>query len=169
MIVGQNALLSQYVPTFYIKNLVDGQGLKYDAVRKAFVNTDAGAGGGADRLGELLNVSSIADSPTLTLDGQALVYNSFTNLWEGQFVDYNTLANSPLTPGTYGDDHYVPTITVDANGIISAITTQHVDNSARDLIPTVETIEIQTRHQYIVTSQFEIDGLLINNGVLAIL
>ena len=97
MIVGQNTLLNQYVPTFFIKNLTDGQGLLYDNVRKAFVNADINGGtGGANKLGELLNVSPTVDSPNVSLhDGQALVYNAFTSLWENTFLDYNTLLNKP--------------------------------------------------------------------------
>jgi len=38
-IIGQNSLLNQYVPTIYIKDLLDGQILKYDSTRKAFVNS----------------------------------------------------------------------------------------------------------------------------------
>lgn len=98
-IIGQNSLLNQYVPTFYIKNLVEGQGLLYDAVRKAFVNADVGGGsGGANKLGELLNVSPTVDSPNITLsNGQALVFNSFSSLWENKFLDYNTLLNKPTS------------------------------------------------------------------------
>jgi hypothetical protein len=99
MIVGQNALLNQYVPTFYIKNIVDGQGLRYDAVRKAYVNADVGGSGTAQKLGDLLNVTPTVDSPNPTLaDGQALVYNALTSLWQNQFVDYNTLLNKPVIP-----------------------------------------------------------------------
>jgi hypothetical protein len=77
MIVGQNALLNQYVPTFYIKDIIDGQILKYDSVRKAFVNATGGGSGGVNKLGELLNVSPTVDSPNPTLhNGQGLVYNS---------------------------------------------------------------------------------------------
>jgi hypothetical protein len=100
MIVGQNSLLNQYVPTFYIKNLHDGQGIIYDAVRKAFVNTDlVGGGTGATKLGELINVSPNVDSPNPSLhNGQALVYNAFTSLWENTYTDYNTLLNKPVIP-----------------------------------------------------------------------
>ena len=98
MITGTNALLNQYVPTFFIKNIKDGQGLKYDAVRKAYVNADIGGGsGGADRLGELLDVSPSVDNPLSLQNGQALVYNSFTSLWENKFTDYNTLLNKPTS------------------------------------------------------------------------
>ncbi len=97
MIVGQNSLLNQYVVTFYIKNLSDGQGLIYDSVRKAFVNTNlVGGGGGADRLGELLNVSDSVDDPFSVQNGQALVWNSSTEFWENQFIDYNDIANAPI-------------------------------------------------------------------------
>lgn len=316
-IVGQNALLNQYVPTFYIKDLVDGQTLKYDAFRKAFVNAPGGGGsGGADRLGELLDVSDNVDNPLTLQNGQALVYNSFTSLWENTFIDYNTLLNKPtsgsfsfaglsdtakpslpdgyvkwnstgtqlvysttipaasitglatvattgdyndlinkpttlgtvtsvsatgvqgvqvsvtnptstpnitiglgnitpisvaatgtitgsnlsgtntgdqtitisgdatgsgtgpitltlntvnLTPGVYGDSHFVPTITVNNKGLVTSVTTQHVDTSVRDLIPETETLVVQPRHQYIVTSELEVDGLIENYGVIAIL
>jgi len=97
-IIGQNALLNQYVPTFYIKDLRDGQGIIYDSVRKAFVNTDlTGGTGGATRLGELLDVSPNVDNPLSLQNGQALVYNSFTSLWENKFTDYNTLLNKPTS------------------------------------------------------------------------
>jgi len=97
MIVGNNSILNQYVPTFYIKNLLDGQVLKYDSVRKAFVNATGSGGTGANKLGELLNVSSTVDSPNPSLhNGQGLVYNAFTSLWENAYIDYNTLINKPV-------------------------------------------------------------------------
>lgn len=97
-IVGNNSLLNQYVPTFCIKNVQDGQTLVYDAVRKAFVNAEAGSGsGGANRLGELLDVSSSVDNPLSLQNGQALTYNSTTNLWENSFIDFNTLVNKPTS------------------------------------------------------------------------
>lgn len=95
MIVGQNSLLNQYVPTFLIKDLVDGQGLIYDSTRRAFVNSDVAGGSGATRLGELLDVSDSVDNPLSLQNGQGLVYNSLTSLWENKFVDYNTLLNKP--------------------------------------------------------------------------
>lgn len=99
MIVGQNALLNQYNPTFYIKNIKDGQGLIYDAVRKAYVNADIGGGtGGASRLGQLTDVSPNVDNPLSTQTGQALVFNSLSGLWENSFIDYNTLLNKPVIP-----------------------------------------------------------------------
>lgn len=277
MIVGQNALLNQYVPTFFIKDLLDGQTLRYDSTRRAFVNATGTGGSGATRLGELDDVSSSVDNPLSLQNGQGLVYNSFTSLWENRFIDYNTLLNRPtigtgsvtsvnvsggttglttsggpvttagvitlsgtlsitnggtgattatgainallpvqtgqsgkflttngtiiswvdvpdgsltltgdvtgsgtgtiatslatvnLAPGVYGDDHLVPTITVNNKGLVTLITTQHVDTSVRDLVPFTETFVVDARHQYIVTSQLEIDGLMINNGVIAIL
>lgn len=337
MIVGQNALLNQYVPTFYIKDLRDGQGVLYDSVRKAFVNADINGGsGGVDRLGELLDVSDSVDNPLSLQTGQALVYNTFTNLWENKFIDYNTLLNKPTigtgtvtsvavsggstgltttggpitnsgtitlagtlsitnggtgatsattainnllpaqagntgkflttdgstvswaivpmtggtvtsvtasgtqgvttnvvngtttpaitiglgnitptsvaatgtvtgsnlsgtntgdqiivlsgdgtgtgtgaitltlatvnsAPGTYGDSHFVPTITVNNKGLVTSITTQHVDTTVRDLVPDTETITVAPRHQYIVTGVLEVEGYMINNGVIAIL
>jgi hypothetical protein len=255
MIVGQNALLNQYVPTFFIKNLRDGQGVIYDSTRKAFVNADLGAGAtGADRLGQLLDVSDSVDNPLALQNGQGLVYNSLSSQWENRFVDFNTLLNRPanigsvssvsivtangitgsvlnptttpeitltlgnitpsrvtstgtvtglnltgtntgdqtivlsgdatgsgtgtlpmtlttvnLSPGVYGDDHLVPTITVNAKGLVTSITTQHVDTTIRDLVPLNETFIVSPRHQYIVTTQLEVDGLIENYGVIAIL
>jgi len=98
MIVGQNSLLNQYVPTFLIKNLLDSQVLIYDAVRKAFVNVDiAVVTGGVTHLGQLVDVSPNVDNPLSVDGGQGLVYNSFTNLWENTFIDYNTLLNQPTS------------------------------------------------------------------------
>lgn len=98
-IVGVNSLLNQYVPTFYIRDIMDGQTLVYDSVRKAFVNSYAGSGG-AERLGQLLDVSPNVDNPLSKQNGQALVYNSGSGLWENLFVDFNTLSNKP-TNSTY--------------------------------------------------------------------
>jgi hypothetical protein len=95
MIVGQNALLNQYVPTFFIKDLRDGQTVIYDSVRKAFINAEGPGGDGVNRLGELLDVSDQVDNPLSLQNGQALVYNTFTQLWENTFVNYNTLLNKP--------------------------------------------------------------------------
>lgn len=323
-IVGQNALLNQYVPTFYIRDLRDGQTLRYDSVRRAFINAEGSGTGGVDRLGELLDVSDSVDNPLALQNGQALIYNTFTSLWENRFTDYNTLLNAPViptnnsfsfvglsdtstpalpdgyvrwnsagteliysttipaadvaglatvattgdyndlintppvtngtvtsvsfvsangisgivtnptttpaltlelgditptsvtvtgditsnnfsgtssgtntgdqtieltgdvvgigtgtfattlatvnvSPGIFGDSHYVPTITVNNKGLVTSITTQHVDTSVRDLIVEEETLVIALRHQYIVTTELEIEGYVENNGVIAIL
>ena len=96
-IVGQNALLNQYVPTFYIKDLLDGQTVAYDSTRRAFVNTWGNGSGGASKLGELTDVSPSVDNPLSTQNGQALTYNSTTSLWENSFIDYNTLQNKPTS------------------------------------------------------------------------
>lgn len=97
-IVGQNTLLNQYVPTFFIKDLRDGQIVKFDSVRKAFVNVDDTSGsGGAERLGQLLDVSDSVDNPLTLQNGQALIYNTLTDLWENKFTDYNTLLNKPTS------------------------------------------------------------------------
>ena len=95
MIVGQNTLLNQYVPTFYIKDLRDGQTVVYDSVRKAFVNSNAVSGSGATRLGELQDVSSNVDNPLSLQNGQALVYDAACHIWENTFIDFNTLLNRP--------------------------------------------------------------------------
>ena len=90
MIVGMNSLINAYVPTFLIKNIMDGQTLVYDSTRRAFVNAaPSGSSSGSSKLGELLNVSPNVDSPSPTLQsGQALVYNQLTSLWENNFIDY---------------------------------------------------------------------------------
>ena len=136
MIVGQNTLLNQYVPTFYIRNLIDGQTLVYDSVRKAFINTPGGGGGGgATHLGELEDVSPNVDNPLSVQDGQALVYNSFSSLWENQFVDYNTLLNKPPVGGS------VTTVSVvTANGVsgvvVNPTTTPAITLSLGNITPT---------------------------------
>ena len=95
-IIGTNATLNQYVPTFYIKNIKNGQTVIYDSTKKAFVNADANlAGSGATRLAELLDVADRLDNPLLLSAGQALTYNTLTSQWENSFVDYNTLQNKP--------------------------------------------------------------------------
>lgn len=318
MIGSQNTLLNQYSPTYYIRNIHDGQTLVYDATKKAFVNADVdGTSGGADRLGQLLDVNSSVDNPMSLHNGQALTYNSFSGLWENSYTDYNTLLNKPtsssfsfaglsdtakpslpdgyvkwnsagtqlvystsipaasitglatvattgnyndllnkpvtvgtvtsvtalgtqgvttfvtnststpnitvglgaitpssvsatgtvlgsnlsgtntgdqtitltgdatgtgtgiialtlsttvnLTPGVYGTAHLVPTITVNNKGLVTSITTQHVDTSVRDLVDVAETLIIAPRHQYIVTSRLEVLGRIENNGRIAIL
>ena len=71
MIVGQNALLNKYVPTFFIKNIAEGQTLVYDSTRKAFINADASGGGtGATKLGQLTDVNPSVDNPLSTQEGQ---------------------------------------------------------------------------------------------------
>lgn len=96
MIVGLNSLVNQYVPSFLINNLTDGQTLEYDSTQRAFVNVTPAGGPTTPSLGELINVSPTVDGglggPT---NGQALVYNSVTALWQNSFVDYNTLLNQP--------------------------------------------------------------------------
>lgn len=136
MIVGQNSILNQYVPTFYIKDLRDGQTLVFDAVRRAFVNAEGSGTGGASRLGELTDVSNNVDNPLSLQNGQGLVYNSSTNLWENRFVDYNTLINRPtLTNGT------VTSVSiVNANGISGSVlnpsTTPAITLSLGNITPT---------------------------------
>lgn len=39
-IIGQNSLLNQYVPTFLIKNIENGQTLAYNSTLRAFVNSN---------------------------------------------------------------------------------------------------------------------------------
>jgi hypothetical protein len=114
-IVGQNSLLNQFVPTFHLTDLCHGQTIMYDARRRAFVNAsldidDCGHGAknitinnynGATRLGGLTDVSPSVDCPSNLVNGQALVYNSTTGLWQNSFVDYNTLLNKPVNSGSF--------------------------------------------------------------------
>lgn len=119
MIVGQNSLLNQYVPTFYIKDLVDGQGFIYDSTRKAFVNSDLTGSGGATRLGELIDVSPSVDNPLSLQDGQALVYNSFTELWENQFILPDQAGNAGKVLTT--DGSVVSWTTVTGTGTVTSV------------------------------------------------
>jgi hypothetical protein len=80
-----------------------------------------------------------------------------------------TLSTVNAAPGVYGDSHLVPTITVNEKGLVTSVTTQHVDTTARDLVPTDDVFVVEARHQYIVTSVFEVEGYIVNNGVIAIL
>ena len=97
-IVGSNALLNQYVPTFYIKDLKDGQIVIYDAVRKAFVNSFGSAGGtGANRLSQLLDVSPSTGNPLALEPGQALMYNDVTKQWSNTHISFNQLLDRPTS------------------------------------------------------------------------
>ena len=96
-IVSHNALLNQYVPTFYLKDLRDGQTIVFDARRKAFVNATGSAETAGLRLSDLLDVSDSLNNPLALQPGQALVYNANTSQWESGFVDFDTLANKPTS------------------------------------------------------------------------
>ena len=96
-IVSHNALLNQYVPTFYLKDLRDGQTIVFDARRKAFVNATGSIGSDSLRLSDLLDVSDSLDNPLLLQPGQALVYNPGTSQWEAGFIDYETIRNKPTS------------------------------------------------------------------------
>lgn len=43
-IVGNNSIINQFVPTMFVKDLLDGQTLRYDSTRRAFVNAAITAG-----------------------------------------------------------------------------------------------------------------------------
>ena len=90
MIVGQNTLLNQYAPTFYIRNVAEGQTLVYDNFRKAYINTSLS-------LGHLSGINPDIDDPFLLQNGESLVYNSITGLWTNSFIDYDTLLNQPTS------------------------------------------------------------------------
>lgn len=132
MIVGQNSLLNQYVPTIYIKDLLDGQTLRYDSTRRAFVNANASGGSGADRLGELLDVADSVDNPLSLQNGQVLTYNSFTSLWEneyiggsagtaGQVLTSNGLGNTPTWQTIAGSGSVTTVSVVTANGVSGVV------------------------------------------------
>ena len=94
-IVGSNALLNQYVPTFYIKDLKDGQIVIYDAVRKAFVNSFGSAGGtGVNRLSQLLDVSPSTGNPLALEPGQVLMYSDVTKQWANTHISFNQLTRN---------------------------------------------------------------------------
>jgi hypothetical protein len=88
---GQNSLLNSFVPTFYIKNVVGGQILTFDATRGAFVNTFNAGTSGATALTQLTDVQI---NPTTLLTGQVLSWQGVDD-WTNAFVDYNTLLNKP--------------------------------------------------------------------------
>lgn len=117
MIVGMNAALNQYTPTFLVTNIAQSQILIYDSTRRAFINVDpVVATSDIQKLGQLIDVSPTVDDPLSVQDGQALVYNSFTQLWTNSFVDFNTLINKPSTNGTVTN---VSVVT--ANGISGVV------------------------------------------------
>jgi len=120
MIVGQNALLNQYVPTFFIKDIVDGQTLRYDSTRKAFINATGGGGSGATRLGELDDVSPSVDNPLSLQNGQVLTFNTLTDLWENQYIGGTTgTAGQVLTSNGLG---FTPTWqTVSGTGSVTSV------------------------------------------------
>lgn len=135
-IVGTNTILNQYTPTFFIKNLKDGQSLIYDSVRRAFVNSDSNGAGSVDRLSDLLDVSEHVGNPLALKSGQVLMYNSTSEQWE------NTDISEFLKPSDVG---------------------------IKDLIEEQETLTIQKRHQYIVTSRLEVAGRIENYGRISVL
>lgn len=96
-IVGQNALLNQFTPTFLLKNIINGQILIYDSTRKCFINVDPVVSTSSiQKLGQLINVDDSVDS-VLVPNGQSLVYNSSTQLWTNQYINYATLLNKPTS------------------------------------------------------------------------
>src|SRR5574337_276498 len=132
MIVCQNSLLNQFVPTIYIKDLLDGQILKYDSTRRAFVNATGSGGSGASRLGELDDVSPSVDNPLSVKNGQVLTYNSFTDLWEnkyiggtegslGQVLTSNGPGNTPTWQTISGTGSVTSVSVVTANGVSGVV------------------------------------------------
>jgi hypothetical protein len=98
MIAGTNSIINQFVPNFVVNAPINGQVLAYDSTRKSFVNTNSPSNITSNKLGELLNVSNNVDNTSLSHNGQALVYNSLSTLWENTFIDYSTLLNKPNIP-----------------------------------------------------------------------
>ena len=103
-IVGLNSLVNQYVPTFLLSNIVQGQTLVYDSTKRAFVNVDSALTTNilttASTISDLADVADDASSPQVLQDGESLVYNVTTELWEHKFINYNNLLNKP-TNTTY--------------------------------------------------------------------
>jgi hypothetical protein len=73
-----------------------------------------------------LNWSYIQSKPDLKIDitGDATGNNTFTSLANGSISV--TLANTAVTPGSYGNSSSIPVITVDSKGRITAATTNAV-------------------------------------------
>ena len=153
-IIGQNSLLNQYTPTFYIKDLYDGQGLLYDATRKAFVNVDISGGGGSVRSVSVVSANGISGTVANPTTTPAITL---------------TLDASGVTAGTFGSARLIPVITVNSKGLINTISEIVVDTTVSDVITSDETITILANRQYIVTSQLEVSGHIVNNGRIAIL
>jgi hypothetical protein len=110
MIVGQNSLLNQYVPTFFVKDIVDGQILEYNSTKKAFINVNNTGTHGVESFVELSDVSSTPLPGGLVIwdeAGEVLVY---TDTIPADYIaglatvattgDYNDLINIPSTTGT---------------------------------------------------------------------
>jgi len=91
MITGMNATLNQYSPTFVISNIVGGQTLVFDPIKKAFVN---GYANGTSS-GSLATLSDVQLNQPGLITGQVLTWNGPNN-WTNKFVDYNSLTNAPL-------------------------------------------------------------------------
>lgn len=89
---GQNCIVNQYVPPFYINNLIGGQTLVYDPVRRAFVNSFSCGGAAAPSLANLSDVQ--LNVPGL-LTGQVLTWNGPDN-WTNEYVNYNSITNRPV-------------------------------------------------------------------------
>jgi len=119
-IFGQNSLLNQYVPTFQIKDLYDGQILTYDNVKKAFINKDASGNysfiGLSDTAAPALNDGYVKWNSI----GTELVYSAtipaddITGLAEVALTgDYNDLLNTlGETLSSVNDDYFQSTTTV---------------------------------------------------------
>jgi hypothetical protein len=157
-IISQNSLINQFVPTFFIRTILDGQILVYDSTRRAFINVDPDFGAGVTSVAAAgINGVSISGSPitstgTITVglgaitpssvsaSGTILASNfsgssSGTNTGDqtitltgdiggtGTTSFSTTLATVNEDIGTFGNSAAVPVITVNAKGLITAVTT----------------------------------------------
>jgi hypothetical protein len=125
----------------------------------------------ADTLGGIKVGSGLQITPDGTLSSNAVQTVTLTGdvTGTGTSTIATTLATVNSNPGTFGDAHQIPTITINSKGLVTNVSTQHVDTSVRDLVDETETLVIAARHQYIVTSRLEVVGRIENNGRIAIL
>ena len=107
---------------------------------------------------------------TVTLTGDATGASTGTGSSTSLPV---TLATVNSTVGTFGNSTYVPTVTVNAKGLVTSVASTLIDNTVSSVLPadgvTTETFTINLNHQYIVSRSLSIVGQVINQGSIIIL